>query len=139
MFTCIAVRAVHIELVEEISSSALINALQRFVCKRGSVKELCSDRETNFVGTLDALRVNSMFVEKTSVRDFLHKSGVICKFSPFHVSHMGVLEKGLCNGYHAMYSSLLLLLLCFYEYSLFYSFSKIVFGVICRCCYNWIK
>ncbi|XP_061191732.1 uncharacterized protein LOC133199968 [Saccostrea echinata] len=89
LFTCMAIRAVHIELVEEMTSSAFINALRRFVCIRGSVKEFCSDRGTNFVGALDALRVDGVFVEQGPVQDFLHKSGIIWKFNPPHASHMG--------------------------------------------------
>lgn len=89
LFTCMAIRGVHIELVEEMSSSAFINALRRFVCVRGSVKEFCSDRGTNFVGALDALRIDSVCVEQGPVQDFLHKSGTIWKFNPPHASHMG--------------------------------------------------
>ncbi|XP_048765100.2 uncharacterized protein LOC125672940 [Ostrea edulis] len=77
LFTCMAIRALHIELIDEMSSSALINALRRFVCIRGSVKEFCSDRGTNFVGALDALRVDGVYVEQGQVQDFLHKSGTI--------------------------------------------------------------
>lgn len=89
LFTCMAKRGVHIELVEEMSSSAFINALRRFVCIRGSVKEFCSDRATNFVGALDALRIDSVCEEQGTVQDFLHKSGTIWKFNPPHASHMG--------------------------------------------------
>ncbi|XP_048734152.2 uncharacterized protein LOC125650167 [Ostrea edulis] len=89
LFTCMAIRAVHIEIVDEMSSSAFINALRRFVCIRGSVKEFCSDRGTNFVGALDALRVDGVYVEQGQVQDFLHKSGTIWKFNPPHASHIG--------------------------------------------------
>ncbi|XP_052799373.1 uncharacterized protein LOC128230989 [Mya arenaria] len=44
LFTCMIVRAIHIEVVEELSSSAFINALRRFVSIRGKVKEFYSDR-----------------------------------------------------------------------------------------------
>ncbi|XP_062592880.1 uncharacterized protein LOC134254337 [Saccostrea cucullata] len=89
LFTCMATRAVHIELVDEMSSSAFVNALRRFVCIRGSVKEFCSDRGTNFVGALDALRVDGVCVEQGPVQEFLNKSGIIWKFNPPHASHMG--------------------------------------------------
>ena len=84
-----AIRAVHIELVEEMSSSSFINALRRFVCIRGAVKEFRSDRGTNFVGALDALGVDGMFVERGPVQDYLQKSGILWRFNPPHASHMG--------------------------------------------------
>ncbi|KAK3082438.1 hypothetical protein FSP39_009290 [Pinctada imbricata] len=89
LFTCLYTRAVHIELVEEMSTSAFINALRRFISLRGSVKEFRSDRGTNFVGSIDVLNVDGLFVEQTEVRDFLYESGTIWKFNPPHASHMG--------------------------------------------------
>jgi hypothetical protein len=41
-------RAVHIELVEEMSSSAFINAVIRFTSVRGKVKIFRSDRGTKY-------------------------------------------------------------------------------------------
>jgi hypothetical protein len=55
MFTCLVTRAVHIELVEEMSSSAFINAVIRFTSVRGKVKLFRSDRGTNFVGAVDTV------------------------------------------------------------------------------------
>ncbi|XP_056006689.1 uncharacterized protein LOC130050516 [Ostrea edulis] len=49
MFSCLASRAIHIEVVEEMSSSSFINALRRFVAVRGHVKEFRSDRGTNLL------------------------------------------------------------------------------------------
>ena len=50
LFTCLCIRAIHIEVIEELSSSAFINALCIFVAIRGKVKQFRSDRGTNFVG-----------------------------------------------------------------------------------------
>lgn len=56
---CMAIRDLYIVLEEEMSSSAFINAV-RLVCIRESVKEFCSDSGTNFVESLDALRIDNM-------------------------------------------------------------------------------
>lgn len=58
LFTCLASRAIHIEVVEEMRSSAFINALRRFVAIRGPVREFRSDRGTNFIGALDQNKRN---------------------------------------------------------------------------------
>lgn len=89
MFTCLTIRAVHIEVVEELSSSAFINALRRFMAIRGQVKLFRSDRGTNFVGSTDNLGINAINVEDSSVKQFLYSQGCTWLFNPPHASHMG--------------------------------------------------
>ena len=50
IFTCFKVRAVHFEIVESLSSTALLNAVIRFKSRFPGVKEIHSDFGTNFVG-----------------------------------------------------------------------------------------
>lgn len=89
LFTCLTIRAIHIEVVEELSSSAFINALRRFLAIRGKVKEFRSDRGTNFTGACDELKINTIQVEKDEISDFLYKNDVVWKFNVPHSSHMG--------------------------------------------------
>ena len=51
LFTCLASRAVHIEVADSLETDLFINALTRFICRWGSVREICCDRGTNFIGT----------------------------------------------------------------------------------------
>lgn len=78
----------HIEVIEDMTSSAFINAFRRFTCIRGPVKEVRSDRGTNFVGALNDLQDNAVFVEDGSVEDYMQKSGIKWTFNPRHASHM---------------------------------------------------
>ncbi|XP_052815239.1 uncharacterized protein LOC128242202 [Mya arenaria] len=89
LFTCMTVRAIHIEVVKELSSSAFINALRRFVSIRGKVNEFFSDRGTNFVGAVDELNMKAIQVEQGDVKRFLYDNGVVWKFNTPHSSHMG--------------------------------------------------
>jgi len=89
LFTCLIIRAIHVEVVEEMSSSAFINALRRFISLRGKVQEFRSDRGTNFVGACEELQIPTVRVEQGEVADFLYKSGAVWKFNPPHSSHMG--------------------------------------------------
>jgi hypothetical protein len=50
LFSCLSCRVVHIEVIEEMSTSSFINALRRFMAIRGKVKEFFSDRGTKFIG-----------------------------------------------------------------------------------------
>ena len=88
-FTCLTTRAIHVEIVEELSTSSFINALWRFIAIRGNVKELRSHRGTNFIGTVEALKADCVNVEDTSLRKFLKGKGIVWSFNPPHASHMG--------------------------------------------------
>ncbi|XP_058449453.1 uncharacterized protein LOC131429392 [Malaya genurostris] len=50
VFVCLAVKAVHFEIVPNLTSGACINAIKRFVSRRGRVTELHCDNGTAFVG-----------------------------------------------------------------------------------------
>ena len=50
LFTCLAVRAVHIEIAHDLTSDSFIQAFSRFVSRRGSPVEVFSDNGTNFRG-----------------------------------------------------------------------------------------
>lgn len=76
LFTCLCIRAVHIELVEEMSSSAFINALRRFVVTRGNAIETRSDRGTNFTGSCEELGINAINVEDDTVKKLLREKQI---------------------------------------------------------------
>ena len=50
LFTCLASRAVHLEVADSLETDSFINALRRFICTRGSAREIRSYRVTNFFG-----------------------------------------------------------------------------------------
>lgn len=89
LFTCLVTRAVHIEVIQEMSSSCFINALCRFISLRGPVKLFRSDKGTNFTGATNELRLNTINVEDGPVADFLYDSGITWIFNAPHSSHMG--------------------------------------------------
>ncbi len=55
LFTCLASRAIHKETSNSMTRDSFINAYRRFVCKRGPVRELRSDRGSNFIGSKNEL------------------------------------------------------------------------------------
>ena len=50
LFTCLASRALHIECTCSMDTDSLIQALQRFIARRGNVRVWRSDNGSNFVG-----------------------------------------------------------------------------------------
>nr|XP_049576325.1 uncharacterized protein LOC125968877 [Syngnathus scovelli] len=86
MFTCLCTRAVHIEVVESMSTSSFINALRRFLSIRGPVRNLRSDQGTNFIGACNELQIN---VDDPQIKDYLQEQSCTWTFNAPHSSHMG--------------------------------------------------
>ena len=86
LFTCMSTRAVHIELVESMSTSSFINALRRFFSIRGPAKLLRSDRGTNFIGACKELSIDH---RDATLNSYLQEKGCTWQFNPPYSSHMG--------------------------------------------------
>lgn len=89
LFTCLVCSAIHIEVIEELSSASFINALRRLIALRGHVQQFGSDRGTNFIGESGELNMLTKFFEKDTTKTFLPSNRIIWVFNPPHASHMG--------------------------------------------------
>ena len=86
MFTCLYTRAVHIDILESMSTSSMINTLRRFFAFRGPAKIIRSDQGTNFVGAAAELKLVS---ERESVKQLLQKRSCTWIFNPPKALRMG--------------------------------------------------
>ncbi|XP_067947083.1 uncharacterized protein [Watersipora subatra] len=69
MFTCLTSRAVHIEMLDDLTTDAFLNSLRCLIAMRGSVKSLYSDQGTNFRGAQTELKKNL-----AEINEELHKN-----------------------------------------------------------------
>lgn len=90
IFICFSTKAVHIELVADLSTSKFIQAFRRFVSRRGLCSELHSDNGRNFVGAARELRdlVNST-AHRNSIAQECTNQGIRWFFNPPKASHFG--------------------------------------------------
>lgn len=56
LFTCAVTRAIHIELIEDLSSEGFLHALRRFASRNGFPQTILSDNATCFVGASSHLK-----------------------------------------------------------------------------------
>ncbi|XP_055589164.1 uncharacterized protein LOC129741453 [Uranotaenia lowii] len=55
LFTCLTIRAVHLEIVSTLSTQSCVLAIRRFVARRGSPTTFYTDNGTNFLGASNLL------------------------------------------------------------------------------------
>ena len=89
LFTCLASRAVHIETANSLETDSFIQALRRFIARRGPIREIWSDNGTNFVGAKAELQQAVDEMDNEQIRSRLHQEGTDWIFNPPSGSHMG--------------------------------------------------
>jgi hypothetical protein len=93
LFICLATKAVHIELVSDLTMESFLAALHRFMARRGRSHNIYSDNATCFKGannTLCELRkmLNSDVVQE-KIKNFMTTEHVRWHFIPPASPHFG--------------------------------------------------
>ena len=86
---CLAMRAIHIEVAFSLDTASFVNALQRFISRRGQPRSITSDNGTNFVGADRELREAIEQWNQGVIGDYLCQKGIRWQFNPPAASHMG--------------------------------------------------
>ncbi len=92
LFTCMASRAIHLECANSMDTASFINALRRFICRRGPIRQLRSDQGSNFIGARRELKEALAELDHMQIRSELLKNN--CDWFSFRMnvpsaSHMG--------------------------------------------------
>ena len=92
IFVCLSTKAVHMELVGNLSKDACILALKRFFARKGTPSKILSDNGTNFIGARnDLLKLKEVFESKNkdSVVSFAEQRGPEWVTIPARAPHFG--------------------------------------------------
>lgn len=89
IFTCLASRAVHLEVASSLTTDSYINALRRFIARRGQVKKIRSDNGTNFVGANRELRNSINDWNVSQIHEAMLQKNIDWHFNPPAGSHHG--------------------------------------------------
>ena len=82
LFTWLTLRAVHIEVVPNLDTDICLNAIMRFIARRGKPSTIISDNVTNFVGAEREFAEYVAAWNKEEIEKYLIQRGIRWKFNP---------------------------------------------------------
>lgn len=89
IFVCMATRAVHLELVSDLSTALFLAALHRFVSRRGRCTDIYSDCGTNFVGAKNYLNEVNKLLSSADFANGVSNAHIRWHLNPPAAPHMG--------------------------------------------------
>ncbi|XP_053691604.1 uncharacterized protein LOC128740118 [Sabethes cyaneus] len=88
IFTCLTVRAVHLELAYSLSTESCKQAIRRFIARRGAPAKIFSDQGTNFIGASNELKRELQQIYPNLASTFTN-ANTQWHFNPPSSPHMG--------------------------------------------------
>ena len=92
VFVSFTVKAVHLELVSDLTADAFVATLRRFIARRGKPSLIYSDHGTNFVGAskeIDLIQFLEDQKTQAAVSKFCSTQNIVWKFIPERAPHFG--------------------------------------------------
>lgn len=91
LFVCFTTKAIHLELVSDLTTEAFLASLRRFVSRRGKPAQVYSDNGSNFVGANHELKElgNFLHINAGNLTESLENEGIAWSFIPPHSPHFG--------------------------------------------------
>ncbi len=89
VFSCLTTRAIHVEIAYSLTTDSFINALRRFLARRGCIKTMSSDNGTNLVGGENELKRAINDWNRSAIETWATQQNIDWHFNPPHASHFG--------------------------------------------------
>lgn len=104
LFICFVTRAIHLELVSDLTTEAFLASFRRFCARRGKPAKVFSDNGSNFIGANHELNNLGIFLKESSstLVESIENTGISWSFIPPRSPHFGGLwEAGVkASKYH---------------------------------------
>ncbi|XP_023192317.1 uncharacterized protein LOC111609249 isoform X1 [Xiphophorus maculatus] len=107
LFTCFTSRAVHLEIAYTLDTDSCINAVRRFICRRGPVSTIRSDNATNFVGANRELKESLAELNHAKIQNAFVHDGIKWNFNIPAASHQGGVWERLLRSIRSILVSVL--------------------------------
>ncbi|XP_049865132.1 uncharacterized protein LOC126366187 [Pectinophora gossypiella] len=88
LFICFCTKALHLEIVSDLSSNAFIASLRRFISRRGKPNQIYCDNGTNFIGANNELN-KVVQLNLRAMQDFTAEEGIKFNFNPPYSPTLG--------------------------------------------------
>ena len=102
VFVALSVKAVHLELIADLTADAFVTSLRRFIARHGKPSLIWSDHGTNFVGAARMMKelVELFEDQKTqgAISEFCSAQNILWKFRPEHAPHIGGLWEAVVKS-----------------------------------------
>lgn len=91
LFVCLTTKALHLEVVCDLSTAEFIMAFENFIARRGIPQALYTDNGTNFIGGSNEIKkqFDLMFSQSNALTNLLAKTNIEFKRIPARAPHMG--------------------------------------------------
>ncbi|XP_076661018.1 uncharacterized protein LOC143364711 [Halictus rubicundus] len=100
VFICFSSKAIHLEVVSDMTTEAFIAALKRMIARRGVCKNIYSDNGTNFIGANNELtELSRVLNENEKIRQFLNDKEISWHFMPALTPHFGGLWEAAVKSF----------------------------------------
>ena len=103
VFVSLSVKAVHLELVSDLTTEAFVACLRRFIARRGKPSLIWSDHGSNFVGASRHLKELIEFLQQQQsqevISNFCSAQNIVWKFIPGRAPHFGGLWEAAVKSF----------------------------------------
>ena len=103
VFVSLSVKAVHLELVSDLTTEAFVACLRRFIARRGKPSLIWSDHGSNFVGASRHLKELIEFLQQQQsqevISNFCSAQNIVWKFIPERAPHFGGLWEAAVKSF----------------------------------------
>ena len=103
VYVCMSTKAVHLEVVSDLTTEAFIASLKRLFSRRGKARSMHSDNATNFVGANRELKkcyeILKSIESTHKVQEFLSEERITWKFIPPKSPHFGGLWEAAVKAF----------------------------------------